>query len=101
MPDSQLTPNEHQLLAREVVANRFYVGEDTIELTCEECGCRDTYSDLIAPSVARDAVKFGWDAAMEYMKGQSDAEVEKWRRYAKDLEHDMEASEKHCAEFHS
>lgn len=27
-------------------------------------------------------------------------EVDKWQRYAKDLEHDMEENEQYCAEHH-
>jgi hypothetical protein len=67
---SELTTTEQALLAREVAADRFDVGEDIVELECEECGCRDTYYDLIAPSVAKDAVKFGWDAALAWVEEQ-------------------------------
>jgi hypothetical protein len=65
---TELSDNERALLAREVAADRFEIGEDSVELQCEECGCRDTYCNLIAPSVARDAAKHGWDAALEYVR---------------------------------
>lgn len=65
---SELSDNEKQLLAREVAADRFDVNEDSVELTCEECGSRDIYYDLVPLKVTKDAVKYGWDAAIEYVK---------------------------------
>lgn len=69
--NQQLSPDERQLLAREVAADGFDAGEDLIEFECQECGVRDDVEG-VALVVIRDAVKYGWDAALEYMKREAE-----------------------------
>lgn len=65
----QLTDNEKQLLAREVAADCFSVTDSLIEVQCEECGLRDSVEGVRIASI-REAVKHGWDAAMEYVNAR-------------------------------
>lgn len=60
-----LTDDERAQLAREV-ATDGYRYEDEIDVTCEECG--EPASMWIADDVVRNAVKYGWDAALEWIR---------------------------------
>lgn len=57
-----LSESDRQLLAREVAADKFEFN-DSVDLRCEECGHSDYYN-VVESDVIKDAVKFGWDAAL-------------------------------------
>lgn len=58
-----LTDDERAQLAREVAADGYRY-DDLIETYCKDC---DTVSHAyVSSGVVRDAVKHGWDAALEW-----------------------------------
>jgi hypothetical protein len=66
----ELTDSEKLMLAREVAADQFNCGEDLTEFECQECGARGDVDGVSRSKTIRDAVKHGWDAAIEYVNAK-------------------------------
>jgi hypothetical protein len=52
-------------LAREVAADSYNRAEELVSAECDECGMT-VEVDAVPLTVVREAVKHGWDAAMQY-----------------------------------
>jgi len=66
---STISDSERVVLAQEIAADKYRTsqfGEDSVELTCEECGTRDTYYDMVPVGKVREGFIAGWDSALEY-----------------------------------